>query len=126
MADHKLSESAERSVAVYIDGIVAAAKEAERAKLLGVVHRCALGYKREGEWSDGDQMSLNERLAAAYALDLVADDMRRDSATPAPAHTSALTDAADWLETSMGDWSLLPEWRDHLRVLIAAARERGE
>ena len=72
------------------------------------------------------QMSLNERLAAAYALDLVADDMRRDSATPAPAHTSALTDAADWLETSMGDWSLLPEWRDHLRVLIAAARERGE
>ena len=32
------------------------------------------------------QMSLNERLAAAYALDLVADDMRRDSATPAPAH----------------------------------------
>jgi hypothetical protein len=39
MADHKLSESAERSVAGYIDGIVAAAKEAERAKILGVVHR---------------------------------------------------------------------------------------
>lgn len=124
MADHKLSESAERSVAVYIDGIVAAAKEAERAKLLGAIHRRALGYKREGEWSDGDQMSLNERLAAAYALDLVADDMKQDSAAPAP--TSALTDAADWLEASMDDWALLPEWRDHLRVLIAAARDRSE
>lgn len=124
MADHKLSESAERSVAGYIDGIVAAAKEAERAKILGVVHRRALGYKREGEWADGDQMSTSERLAAAYALDLVADDMKRDPATPA--HTSALTDAADWLETSMPDWALLPEWRDHLRVLIAAARDRSE
>lgn len=79
MAEHKLSESAERSVAAYIDGIVAAAKQAERAKILGVVQRRALGYKREGEWADGDEMSLNERLAAAYALDLVVSDMAGDA-----------------------------------------------
>lgn len=78
MADNTFSDSAERAVSVYIDSIVVAAKEAERAQILADVRRRADGYRRGGECADGDAMILNERLAATYALDLVAHDLSRE------------------------------------------------